>query len=133
LERAGDRMVVLGCRDQHRVRTRDCGAQAGDRRVYRLDVVVLVVGRDVAQALPQLELDAGGRVLRCGPQQRGVVRVAAEVVGDGQDARRYAAATSDRSALSVTSLASALVPSGMSAFQLRPNSVRSMVVFSSSP
>src|SRR5262249_4229212 len=133
LERTRNRVVVLGRRDEDGVRGRDRVTERGHGGGGRLDVVVLVVRRHVPQALPQLELDARGHVFRRGAQQRRVVRVAAEAAGDPEDAHRYAASTSDSSAFRVTLFARAFVPSGMSAFQFRPNSVRSIVVVSSSP
>ena len=123
LERARDRRVVLGRRDQDGVgRARPRRAERRDGRRRRLDVVVLVVRRHVAQPVPELELVARAEQLRRGPQEHGVVRVAAEAAGDGEDPHRYAAFTSERSALRVTSSARALrAVRHVGLFQVMPN------------
>ncbi len=126
-------MVELRRRDQDGVGRRDRGPEARDGRGGRLDVVVLVVRRHLAQPLPELQGVPGTEQLARGPQQRGVVRVAAQAAGDGEDPHGYAAFTSERFALRVTSSDRALVPFGISLFQVIPNAVRSTVVSSSRP
>ena len=88
LELARDRRVVLGRREQHGVRPGERRAQRGDRRRGRLDVVVLVVGGHVPQAVPQLELHPGGQELRRAAQEQRVVGVRPQAARDAEHLHR---------------------------------------------
>src|SRR5438105_7886408 len=133
LQLAGNGRVVLRCREQHRVRVCDRRIQARDALRTRMDIVVLVVRRNLLEAVVELELDvrAGGGLSR-GAQQARVVRVAAKAAGDAQDPRHWRVwppgFTNCSSARMATSFASAGSPLGSGLFQSTPKSVRSMVV-----
>ena len=72
----------------------------------RVAVEVLVVQRQVADPVPELDLHARGRRLGGGPQELGVVRAGAEAAGDGEDLHRQPSCrTSASSTRSLTSLA----------------------------
>ena len=85
LELARDGRVVLRGREEDGVRACDRRAKRNDGRRRRLDVVLLVVGRNRLQALPQLELDSGGEKLGGGAQQLRVVRLRPEAARDCED------------------------------------------------
>ena len=94
LERARDRRVELGCREEDRVRVADELAERLDRLRPRVDVVVGVVRRDRLEPAPQRDLDARRRVLAQGAKQGRVVRAAPEGAADGEDAHLYASVDS---------------------------------------
>src|SRR5213076_2364525 len=111
--------------------------QAGDALGARLQVVVLVVGRDLLQALVELEFELRAGGLGRGAQEAGVVRVAAEAAGDAEDSRHALVSapgfTNCSSARIETSFASAGSPLGSGAFQSTPKSMRSIFVVSLRP
>src|SRR5439155_10765516 len=89
-------------------------------------LVVLVEGRDLLQPVEQLELADVA-------EQNGVVRVAPQAAQDTEELHCRYAFTRWSSAVSVTSFASAGLPFGSGRFQLRPNWVRSTLVWSDRP
>src|SRR3954471_14946350 len=97
-----------------------------------MHIVVLVVRRNLLQALVELELDVRAGGLGRDAQQARVVRVAAEAAGDAQDPRHWLVSppgfTNCRSARMATSFASAGSPLGSELFQSTPKSVRSILV-----
>ena len=129
LERAGDRRVVLGRREEDGVGLAHELAERRDSRRSRHDVVVLVVRRHALQPVPENDLDALRRLLAQGAEEGRRVRSVSERAADREDAHRYASwATRVRSALRVTSLESAGSPFGSGMFQFMSNFVRSTVV-----
>src|SRR3954462_14634296 len=100
-----DRVVVLGRGEDDGVGGGDVLLQPLDRAGLRL-VLVLVVGRDVLQALVELELDSGRQQRRSRPEELGVVGVPAQAAGYAENPHDYAFASSS-STISVTSFASA--------------------------
>src|SRR6266851_617194 len=86
LERARDRGVVLGGDEEHGVGVPDRLADSRDGLGSFLGVVVLVVGRDVAEPVVDLELRALGLEQVAGvAQERRVVGVAAQTAADTKD------------------------------------------------
>src|SRR5438105_13193812 len=97
-----------------------------------MDIVVLVVRRDLLETVVELELDVRvGGLGRCA-QQICVVRVPAEAAGDAEDPRHSLVSppgfTNCSSARIVTSFASDGSPPGSGLFQSTPKSVRSIFV-----
>src|SRR5471030_1333977 len=131
LPRTRNRRVVLRCREQHRVRVTNLVAERldGERRI---DLVVLIERWDPLQAVPQLDVNVTGRLLRSCAEECPVVRFGAEGAADRKDLHDYAC-TNVRSALSVTSFPRAGSPFGSCMFHLMSNCVRSMVVCSLKP
>src|SRR6266480_4251591 len=108
LEPAGNRAVVLGRREEDRVRRAPLLAQPGDGRRNLSVFQILVVDRQVAEAgrIEELDLDTLRRGLDRRAQKARVVRVGPQAAGHGQDLHRYASAlTNASSAMSFTSLA----------------------------
>src|SRR5207237_1284096 len=85
LEPAGDRAVVLGCREEDRVRRSPGFAQAL-HRLGRVMLEVLIVERQLAETFPELELDAVGRGLERSPQEARVERALPQAAGAGDGA-----------------------------------------------
>src|SRR5579859_976538 len=107
LEAAGDRAVVLGRREENRVGGTPLVAQA-PHRLEGVALEVVVVQRELAESLPELELDPVGRGLDRSPQEARVERALPQAAGNGEHTHRQlscpsAALTSARSALMVTS------------------------------
>ena len=90
LERARDRVsCTRASRSGRRRPSATASRSAATACGRRLDVGVLVVGRHLAQPLPELQSSSSGpEQLAGGPQQQGVVRVAAQAAGDGEDPHR---------------------------------------------
>src|ERR1700728_1389585 len=133
LELSGNRAVVLGRREQQAIGSGELGAQVLDRSAGA-GLVVLVERRHCLQAVEADVLDVCRQQPRGRFQQTRVMRAAAQAPGDPEDAHRcYACFFSSSSTLSVTSLATTATPPGSSALKSMPNSVRSIVVVSSTP
>ena len=88
LQAAGDRAVVLRRRDEQGVRPRDRVAQARHLNGRLRSVEVLVIGRHVAHAVPDLEPGALRHLARRGAQEPAVVGVRAQAPGDPENDHR---------------------------------------------
>jgi hypothetical protein len=88
LEAAGHRAVVLGRRDQDRVRGGDGAAQALDGRGCPPIVVILAVGRQPGDPVEPHVAHAARKRLGRLAQQGGVVRPAPQRTGDEQHLTR---------------------------------------------
>src|SRR6478735_1057639 len=134
LQGARDRAVVLGCRDEDRVRLSDRGLQAIDRVGCEI-LEVLVERRDLGETVEDDELDALGQLLRGEAEELRVVRACAEAAGDAED-RHYDSlpcCTKKSVAFRSTSSASIEPPSGSGAFHVRPTAFLSTEPSSESP
>src|SRR6185503_4112394 len=84
LQHAGSAAVVLGGRDENRIRPGDRSPQCDDRGGVAGGFHVTVVERDGGEVV-LLDLDVLRRQLAGSPQERSVVRALAQAAGDGED------------------------------------------------
>src|SRR4051812_8074798 len=133
LERTRNGRVVLRRGEEDRIRLAHELTEGLDGLRARHDVVVLVVGRDHLQSLPEIDVDSLRRLLAQSAEEGRVVGVVAEGAADREDAHYASCATSVRSALRVTSFERAGSPFGSGMFHFMSNFVRSTVVESLKP